>query len=210
MICEWKDRFVDRPLIYRSPLQPWQDPHAAPASLRFYKQNPARLNNESMIFAQSFHRRPRLFYRKGFRIFCAAEFVDRADIAFWLAWQTNQRTQIDERGVETRGTALWNQLRSAFPKFFATDCRINRGAKVEQASKEARNIRFENRDRSIKSERRNCVRSVAANTGQLATHGDVTWKNSPVSFLHNFCGGVKISRASVVAEALPRVKNVVF
>src|SRR5215472_9835896 len=178
MICEWKDRFVDRPLIYRSPLQHWQDPHAAPASLRFYKQNPARLNNESMIFAQSFHRRPRLFYRKGFRIFCAAEFVDRADMAFWLAWQTNQRTQIDERGVETRGTALWNQLRSAFPKFFATDCRINRGAKVEQASKESLNIRFENRDQSIKSERSNGVGTVAAKTSKFITGVDVMRKSA--------------------------------
>jgi hypothetical protein len=50
MICERKNRFVDWLSIYRSHLQRRQNPHAAPAPVRFLKQNLFRYDDERVIF----------------------------------------------------------------------------------------------------------------------------------------------------------------
>src|SRR5437773_10006917 len=95
MICERKNRFVDRRPSYRSGLEPWQDPHSSPATAGFLKQNPARSNNERMIFGQSFHSRALFLDRENFRIFGAANFVNGTDRAF-RPGHTSHSAQLEE------------------------------------------------------------------------------------------------------------------
>ena len=147
---------------------------------------------------------------QGFRIFSAAKFFHRADVAFRFVRQANERAQIDKRGIKTRCMASGKKLCGALPEFFAADRRINRGAHVKQAGEQTRGIRFHNWNRLMKSKGRDCVRRIAANARQFANRCDIAGKAPSVSILHNLGGGMKIPGAVVVAEALPGVENIVL
>src|SRR4029453_8338726 len=147
---------------------------------------------------------------QGFRISSAAKFFYRADVAFRFVWQANECTQIDKRGIETRCIASGNKLCGAVPEFFAANSRIDRGAHVEQSCEHTRAIRFHNWDWLMKSKSRGCVRRIAADARQFGNRRDIAGKGSPVSFLHNLGGGMKISGAVVIAEALPGVEDIVL
>ena len=147
---------------------------------------------------------------EGFRIFSAAKVFYRADVAFRFVRQANECAQIDKRGIKTRCMASGNKFCGAIPEFFAADRRIDRGAHVKQASEQARGIRFDNRNRLMKSKSRDCVRRIAANARQFANRRDIAGKAPPVSILHNLGGGMKIPGAVVIAEALPGVENIVL
>ena len=105
-------------------------------------------------------------------ISCAAEFLHRADAAFRFIRQANKGTKIDKRGIETRRIALGDKLRGIRPEFFAADCRIDRGAHVEQSGQNTRAIRFDDRDRLIESKGCDCVRDITANARQFANRSD--------------------------------------
>ncbi len=105
-------------------------------------------------------------------ISCAAEFLHRADAAFRFIRQANNGTKIDKRGIETRRVALGDKLRGIRPEFFAADCRIDRGAHVEQSGQNTRAIRFDDRDRLIESKGCDCVCDIAANARQFANRSE--------------------------------------
>jgi hypothetical protein len=147
---------------------------------------------------------------QGFRIFGAAKFFYRTDVAFRFVRQTNERAQIHKRGIKTRCIASGNKLCGALPEFFAADRGINRGAHVEQTGKHTRAVRLDNWNRLMKSKSRDCVRRIAANARQFANRRDIAGKGSPVSILHNLGGGMKIPGAVVIAEALPGVEDIVL
>jgi hypothetical protein len=147
---------------------------------------------------------------QGFRIFGAAKFFYRTDVAFRFVRQTNERAQIHKRGIKTRCIASGNKLCGALPEFFAADRRINRGAHVKQAGEQTRGIRFDNWNRLMKTKSRNCVRRIAANARQFANRCDIAGKDSLVSILYDLGGGMKIPGAVVIAEALPGVENIVL
>lgn len=145
-----------------------------------------------------------------FRIFSAAKFFYRADVAFRFVRQANERAQIDKRGIETRCIASGNKLRGALPEFFAANRRIDRGARVEQSCEHTRAIHFDNWHWLMKSKSRDCVRRIAANARQIANGRDIGGKDFPVSILHDLGGGMKVPGAVVIAEALPSVENIVL
>jgi hypothetical protein len=147
---------------------------------------------------------------QNFRIFSAAKFFYRTDVAFWFVRQANERSQIDKCGIKTRCMASGKKLCGAPPEFFAADRGIYRGTHIKQAGEQTRGIRFDNWNRLMKSKSRDCVRRIAADARQFAKRRVVAGKDSPVSILHNLGGGMKIPGAVVIAEALPGVENIVL
>jgi hypothetical protein len=174
------------------------------------EQDPAVTNDKCVSFDKS------LCVRFGFLdgqhsgIFCAAEFLHRADAAFRFIRQANKGTQIDKRGIKMRRVALRDKLRGKRPEFFAADCGIDWGAHVEQSGQNTRAIRFDDWDWLIESKGCECVRDIATNAGQFANRTDVSGQGSAVPISHDSGGGTKVSRAGVIAEPLPRVEDIVL
>jgi hypothetical protein len=54
------------------------------------------------------------------------------------------------------------------------------------------------------------VTGVFPDSGKLSHLLDSPWEVSAMSIHNRFCCGVEISRASVIAEALPRAKHLIF
>jgi hypothetical protein len=54
------------------------------------------------------------------------------------------------------------------------------------------------------------VRSIFPDSGKLSHLLDSPWEVSAMSIHNRFCCGVEISRASVIAEALPHAKHLIF
>ncbi len=160
-----------------------------------------------MSFDESLCSRFGFLDRQLFRIFRAAEFPHRADVAFRFIRQANERAQIDKRGIETRSIAFGNKSRGIFPQFFAADPGIDRGAHVEQPCEHTRTVRFDDWDRLIESKRRDRVCRVTANAGQLANRNGVAGKDASTSSVHDFRCGVEISGAIVIAKTLPGVED---
>jgi hypothetical protein len=127
------------------------------------EQNPAVTNDKCVSFDKSLCARFGFLDGERSGIFCAAEFPHGADAAFWFIRQANKGTKIDKRGIKTRRAALWDELRGMLPEFFAADCRIDRGAYVEQSGQNTRAIRFNDWDRLFVSKGCDCVRDIAAN-----------------------------------------------
>ena len=144
------------------------------------------------------------------RIFCAAEFLYRTDVAFRFIRQANKCTKIDKRGIKMRRIALRDELRGIRPKFFAADRRIDRDTDIEQSGEHTRAIRFNDWHPLIESEGCNCVRNIAASAGQFTNRSDVAGQNPPVLIPNNPGSGSKVSRAIVITEPLPGVKHGIF
>ena len=174
------------------------------------EQDPAITNDEYVSFDKSLCARFGFLDGQRFRISCAAKFLHRADAAFRFSRQANERTKIDKRGIETRRIAFGDKLRGIRPEFFAADCRIDRGAHVEQSGQNTRAIRFDDWDRLIESKSCDCVRDIAANAGQFANRSDVAGQDPAVLIPHNFGSGTKVSRPIVIAESLPGVEDIVL
>lgn len=137
MMREWERRFVNRttrPRIANAfgvMFERRQHPHAAPTGCGSFEQDPAPTKYKYVFLDQSLRARFGFLNRQRPWIFCAAEFLHGADLAFWFVRQANQCTQIDECGIETCCIAFGDKLRSIFPEFFTTDRRIDRGSHVE-------------------------------------------------------------------------------
>jgi len=167
-------------------------------------------NDQCMSFDESLRGRFGFLDRQRFRIFCAAKFFHRTNAAFGLIRHANERTQIDKRGIETRCVTFWDNKRGMVPELFAANCRLDRRAHVEQSGQNTRAICFDNWDGLIESKGRDCVRDIAPNAGQLANGRDIAGKDPAVPVLYNPRGRVKIPGATVIAEPLPGVEDIVL
>ena len=136
------------------------------------EQDPAIVNDEYVFLDESLGARFGFLDGQPFGISCAAEFLHRADAAFRFIRQANNGTKIDKRGIETRRVPVGDKLRGIRPEFFAADCRIDRGAHVEQSGQNTRAIRFDDWDRLIESKGCDCVCYIAANAGQFANRSE--------------------------------------
>jgi len=174
------------------------------------EQDPAIVNDEYVFLDESLGARFGFLDGQPFGISCAAEFLHRADAAFRFSRQANNCTKIDKRGIETRRVPAGDKLRGTRPEFFAADCRIDRGAHVEQSGQDTRAIRFDDWDRLIESKGCDCVCYIAANAGQFANRRNITRQDPAVLIPHNPGSGTKVSRPAVVAESLPGAEDVVL
>jgi hypothetical protein len=175
-----------------------------------FEQDPVVTNDKCVSFDKSLCARFGFLDWQGSGIFCAAEFLHRADAAFRFSWQANKGTQIDKRGIITRSVALRDKSRGKCPEFFAADCGIDWRAHIEQPGQNTRAIGFDDWDRLIESKGCDCVCDIAANARQLANRTDVAGQGSEVPILHDTGGGTKVSRPVVIAEPLPRVEDIVL
>ena len=174
------------------------------------EQDPAITKDKCVSFDKSLCARFGFLDGQGSRIFCAAEFLYRADAAFRFIRSTNKGTKVDERRIKTGCIALRDKLRGKRPEFFAAYRGIDRVAHVEQSGQNTRAIRFDDWDWLIESKGCDCVRDIATNAGQLANRSDVVGQDSAVPIPNDTGGGTKVSRAVVIAEPLPRVEDVVL
>jgi hypothetical protein len=69
-----------------------------------------------MSFDESFRFGSRIPYGECSRIFCAAQRVNRAHIAFRLAGYANERAKIEKRGVESHGIGFWEKTCCVLPQ----------------------------------------------------------------------------------------------
>src|SRR5262249_50956076 len=65
------------------------------------------------------------------RIFCLAEGLNWADVAFWLPRYANERAKIEEPGVECAAPRSWTKIRCVLPKYFSPGGRVDRFARIE-------------------------------------------------------------------------------
>jgi len=210
MVGERKDRRVHRRFIWRSFSQRWQDPHAAPAFTGFLKQNSIRSNDKRVIFGQSYCWRPHFLYWQTFRIFCAAEFFDGANPAFWLPRKTNQRAEIDKRRIVDAGGIPWKKNARVSPECFSTSRSIDRVAEIKQTRQNASNVGFDDRDWLIEGERRDSISSVTADARQSSYCRDTPRKVAAAPVLHGYRNRPQIAHPRVITEALPCVEDVTF
>jgi hypothetical protein len=83
-------------------------------------------------------------------------------------------------------------------------------AQIEKPGHNATGVRFDDWKGLIKGKAGYGVGCVFPDSGKLSHLLDSTRKVSAMSIQNRFCGGVEISRASVITEALPRVKYFIF
>ena len=167
-------------------------------------------NDECMRLDASFYSGPRFPYWECSRIFCAAKRFNRAHIAFRLAGRANKRAKIEKCGVEARGAGLREKTRCVLPKHLPARFGIDRSAQIEKPRQNATGVRFDDRNRLIEGKAGHCVRGVFPDSGKLSHLLDFAREVSAMSIHNRFCGGVEISRASVIAEALPHSKHFAF
>jgi hypothetical protein len=83
-------------------------------------------------------------------------------------------------------------------------------AQIEKPGHKATGVRFDDRNGLIKGKAGYGMGGVFPDSGKLSDLLDAPWEISAMSIHNRFCGGVEISRASVIAEALPRAKHLIF
>lgn len=210
VIREGKSRNMNRAGAVRAYLERRQGPHTAPAFSRLFEKDAILLNREGVSFGELLERKPRLFARKNFRIGRPAKTFHGTNSACRFARQTDERAKIDQGGIETGGVAFGNEMRRVIPKFFAASAEIDFLGNIEEAGNQPARVRFDNGDGSIESESGDGVGGIAADTGKFTNGIDVAGKDSTMSILHDFGGGMEMARAIVIAEALPGVKDCVF
>jgi len=156
------------------------------------EQDPAITKDKCVSFDKSLCARFGFLDGQGFRIFCAAEFLYRADAAFRFIRPTNEGTKVDERRIKTGCIALRDKLRGKRPEFFTADCGIDRGAHVEQSGQNTRAIGFDDWERLIESKGCDCVRDITTNARQFANCSDIPGQGPAVPILHNAGGSTKV------------------
>ena len=96
------------------------------------------------------------------------------------------------------------------PKHFPTRVGIDRFAQIEKPRQNATGVRLDDWDRLIKCKAGHGVSGVFSDSGKSSHLLDPPWEVSAMSVHNRFCGGMEISRASVIAEALPHSKHLIF
>lgn len=187
-----------------------QNPHVAPACGGLLEQNLAAAADECMSLSEQLGLRPRAFFGKPRGIGRGAERADGAEAALWLSRDADERAEVHKGGIENAGAAFRNQLRGEIPDGGVAGGGIDRELQVKQASEKTRDVGFDNWHRLIEGEGGDGVRRVAAEAGEGADVGWVFWEFAGKFRDHGARGGVEISGAGVVAEALPGVKDLRF
>jgi hypothetical protein len=95
-----------------------QDPHSAPAVAGLLEQNPAAPNDQCVYLDEPFRFGSRVPYGECSRIRCAAKRINRANTAFRFPGYANERTKIEECGIESCGIGFWEKTRGMSPKRF--------------------------------------------------------------------------------------------
>src|SRR5438128_11340987 len=135
--------------------------------------------------------RSRAFYWKSFRPARAAKFFYRTDGAF-RARQTHERAEIDERGVVNTRAGSRQQCAGVAPKRILAGCSVDRQPQIEKTRENAGGICFDDRNRLLECERRDRMRNVRADAGQLSHAVDIRRNTTTMSILHELGRGVKI------------------
>ncbi len=143
-------------------------------------------------------------------IFGGTKSFNRTDVAFWDARQTNRRAEIQKRGIVICGQFARHERSRVIPKRMLARRGIDWLSQIKQPAEYSRNIRFHDRHRLIEGEGCNRMGGVLANSGKISHFADLPWKSTTMAIDDDFRGGVEISGASVVAEALPGVKHIVL
>ena len=162
-----------------------------------------------MIFPESANAQPGSCDGQSFGIFRATEFFDGADVAFCFARQAKERAEIRQCGVVHSRIRFWDEHGCILPERCPACVRIDRHATIEESTQNASGIRFNDGHWLIESKACYGVGGVFSDSRKLLHLLNQTRKAAAI-FIDDFlCGGSKISRASVVAETLPRVENLV-
>jgi hypothetical protein len=175
-----------------------------------FEQNPAAPNDQCVHFDELLRFGSQISYGECSWIFCAAKRFNRAQIAFRLPGYANKRAKIEKCGVESRGIGFWDKTRCMLPKRFSARVGIDRLAQIEKPRQNASGVRFDDWNRLIKGKAGHCMRGVFPDSRKLSHLLDSPWEVSGVSIHNHSRCRVEVSRASVVAEALPRPKHLVF
>lgn len=184
-----------------------QCPHAAPSFLRLLENDRIATSNERV----GFHERDRRF---AFAFDGQARGVLRTALPFHRTNGTARRpgdadgrAQVHQRGIKFAGTPFRNERPGGRPKRVAPAGGIDRQTDIEKSRNHARGICLDHGNALIECERSNGVSDVFTNAGKLLDLSDIARKS--FVFRDESGAGVKISRSRIVAEALPRVQDVV-
>jgi hypothetical protein len=215
MMGEWKHGLINWPSLKTWLFQAVnnerrQDPHSPPSAAGLLEQNAATPNDQCVLFDESLRPGSGFLGRKCSRILCAAKRFNRAHIAFRLPGYANERAKIEECGVEVTCVGCWEKTRCMLPKRFPAGVGIDGFAKIEKPRQHASGVGFNDRNRLIKGKAGHCMRGVFPDSGKLSHLLNSPWEVSAMPIHNRFCCGMEISRASVVAKALPRPKDLVF
>lgn len=211
MVGEWKVGTVDRAVdSFMMAIELRQDPHSAPAPFGRLEKDFVLPDQESVTFDQVLGPRTRALDWQRRWIFGGTKFFDRTDFAFWAARRTNRGAEIQKRGIVICGQCARHERSRVIPKRVLAGRGIDRLSQIKEAAQYSRNIRFDDRHRSIEREGCNRMGGVLANPRKILHFADLPWKSTAMAIDDDFRGGVEISGASVVAEALPGVEHIVL
>ena len=146
VICERKDRSIDRSSGYRVGLQPRQNPHAAPTPGGLFEQNLSLTNHKYVFFDEPRCTRGRFPDRQRFRTFCEAEFSYRTNAALRLSRNANKCAEIDQCGVVDPAVGFRKKTRCTFPEQFPVRCRFDQSAKIDKSRQNASSVSFDDWD----------------------------------------------------------------
>ena len=210
VMCEREDRSVKWLSLWRSRLQPRQNPHTAPATAGVLKKDFVLPDDKGVVFSELFCARTSFPHRKDFRVCCATKFSHRTNSAPRFARKTDQSPKIDKSGVETRGAAFGHKLLGAIPKEYAASGFIDRSLQIENARQNTGGVGFDDWDRLVECESRDRVGGIFSNARQLPHLLDRLWETATMSVYDRFRRGVKIASPSVITQALPGMEDVAF
>jgi hypothetical protein len=174
------------------------------------EQNPAAPNDQCVHFDELLRFGSRFPYGDCSRILCATKRFHRAHFAFRLPRYANECAKIEECRVENRSVGFWKKARCILPKRSAAQVGIDWFTQIGKPRQNPGRVRFDNWDRLIECESGYGVRRVFPDPWEFAHLLDCT-REAPAASIHNHrCCGVEISRARVIAEALPCAEHVIF
>ena len=174
------------------------------------EQNATVVENEPIVFNDSFSLRARAPDRQGSGLGRATKSFYRTDRTLRFARQTNERAKIDKCGIEIGGAACRHELGNATPEELPAAGGIDCDPHIKEARENTRGVRFDYGNGLVEGEARDRVGGVFSDPGGLPHHSDVVREFSIMSILHEPGGGVQVAGASVVAKSLPGVKDVVL
>ena len=140
----------------------------------------------------------------------AAETSQRAHVAFRSPRYADERPEIDQGRIESPRVACRQERVRQAPELLLARGRIYRDLQVHQAREQASDVCLDNWDRLVEGERCYGVSGVATEPRQLARIFRRGRKDARVFADDSLRRGVQISRASVIAKALPGVEHIRF
>ena len=163
-----------------------------------------------MFFDKLFYGRTQPFDWQQSRILRLAEFSDRTNSAFRIARETNERAEIEKRGIIRGRMFFGNERGRTIPKYSLAGARIDWNSQIEKTGENASAVGFDNRDRQVECERPNRVRGVAADSRKLPHFVDALGTSAAMSIYDKLGRCMKIPRARIIAQTLPGVKHFAF